>query len=1250
MKTFFKRLISFFFSVIFAFSFISIKGVLPVAYAATAGHTQEEAVAYTNSLVFAGNKLDYDRNGAWCIDLIHYYYNYLGHNNPSGNANTYDTNALPAGWIRVYSNPQPGDIYQTDAGYYGHVAVVTEIRGSNIVVVQQSGNTAPFASVVAASSATCYIRPDFLTIKNIQSENARTLYTKVDNALVREGPGKKYPVKRTIPAKGTEVKVTDYTYNEYNHLWFKTTDCGWIYSERVCKPKTYTVKYNTNGSATIIPSQIKKENQTIKLTSIAPVRPGYIFLGWNEKQNADTGAYKSGADFSKNKSVTLYAIWRKSATSISLSTSFIAPILNINSQKQKTVNISLAGYIPSGAKLVAKFEKANTGSAAFTSINKNFDLNPFSDYAKASVTITPSAECQQNIYISLVYNNTNLAIASVYMVACNQYTVSFDANSGTNAPGSVTKFSNDSILLPTGIPEKTVNGKSYTFMGWSKDRNATVGEYGPGDIYKENGNKKLYAVWCEDYGVTWRIENGDTLVIDGLGDMACYGPEKAPWYNLRNSIINIKIRGKVMSIGSYAFYKTAVMLVSIESEGFHSISNNAFENCRGLKEIRMPHNVRIGNSAFKNCSALTGFDWSVVKSGRKAVAITASEDFLPSIGSNAFEGCESLETINIPNNVSEIGAGAFQGCKSLKEIELPESVNTVEDLTFFGCESLEDIEIPNTVTEIGAGAFQSCAELTEIEIPDSVTEIGSQSFSGCTSLEKVEIPENVELIGDSVFSNCTSLKEVDLPESISSLGDGMFSGCSSIKEIDIPELVDRLGSGTFLGCTSLGIITIPDGVQTIESSTFFGCSSLKEITIPETTGVIDDYAFCGCSSLEIVDFGTQVTSIGNAAFAECRSLKIAVLPDCVSEIGEAAFLNCSRIEKVYLGASGIKIGNEAFCGCTSLSDISLPEGTSEIGDNVFKGSSCTVTCFKTSPVYEKVSQSLSNVETIVPVENISFTKEEINLAQGETVTLNVKTDPVDATNKNYKLINCSPDIIEITENGKVTVLASGDALVNAVSEDGKKIAECTINCSVPVKRIKIIHDYDTLPIGTSIPLITEFTPANPTNINTRWSSSNKKVATVDENGLLVTKATGKTTITVTSVDGGYTDTFVIKVAEPDYSDETLRFPTVSIKNYKGNETRNIDYGTTIKISAVVKNDFDGLIVKWYKNGKPTVTGQSFTMEKAKKDFTLQAVITDEFGNIYSKSEIENIKVKNDFFTIIIAFFRELIRRSPSIEQ
>lgn len=96
------------------------------ALAATNGHTANEAIGWVQSQV--GKALDYDGvYGAQCVDLIKYYYAYLGcASYARGNGSDYATNALPSGWTRLKgAQPRLGDILVYTGGYnnYGHVAI-----------------------------------------------------------------------------------------------------------------------------------------------------------------------------------------------------------------------------------------------------------------------------------------------------------------------------------------------------------------------------------------------------------------------------------------------------------------------------------------------------------------------------------------------------------------------------------------------------------------------------------------------------------------------------------------------------------------------------------------------------------------------------------------------------------------------------------------------------------------------------------------------------------------------------------------------------------------------------------------------------------------------------------------------------------------------------------------------------------------------------------------------------------------------
>ena len=62
------------------------------------------------------------------------------------------------------------------------------------------------------------------------------------------------------------------------------------------------------------------------------------------------------------------------------------------------------------------------------------------------------------------------------------------------------------------------------------------------------------------------------------------------------------------------------------------------------------------------------------------------------------------------------------------------SVINIDSEAFDGCSSLTSVSIPENVTSIGSDSFSNCTSLTSVSIPESVTSIGSGSFSNCTSL------------------------------------------------------------------------------------------------------------------------------------------------------------------------------------------------------------------------------------------------------------------------------------------------------------------------------------------------------------------------------------------------------------------------------------------------------------------------------------------------------------------------------------
>ena len=145
-------------------------------------------------------------------------------------------------------------------------------------------------------------------------------------------------------------------------------------------------------------------------------------------------------------------------------------------------------------------------------------------------------------------------------------------------------------------------------------------------------------------------------------------------------------------------------------------------------------------------------------SGRRLIIPSVhNEKAVTAIGSYAFDNCDSLETVILPNSITDIESSAFSGCTNLKSIVIPEGVISIGSSAFSGCGNLKSITIPNSVKIIGSDAFGKCDGLTSVTIPAGVTRIDSFAFSECTNLQSITIPESSTFIGMYAFYKCGSL-------------------------------------------------------------------------------------------------------------------------------------------------------------------------------------------------------------------------------------------------------------------------------------------------------------------------------------------------------------------------------------------------------------------------------------------------------------------------------------------------------------
>ena len=91
--------------------------------------------------------------------------------------------------------------------------------------------------------------------------------------------------------------------------------CAWVKTSDLTQ--TYTVAYNANGGTGAPAKQTKTHAKDLTLSTAAPTRTGYTFVGWSTSKTATSATYLAGSVYTKDASVTLYAVWRKKTFEIS---------------------------------------------------------------------------------------------------------------------------------------------------------------------------------------------------------------------------------------------------------------------------------------------------------------------------------------------------------------------------------------------------------------------------------------------------------------------------------------------------------------------------------------------------------------------------------------------------------------------------------------------------------------------------------------------------------------------------------------------------------------------------------------------------------------------------------------------------------------------------------------------------------------------------------------------------------------------
>lgn len=308
------------------------------------------------------------------------------------------------------------------------------------------------------------------------------------------------------------------------------------------------------------------------------------------------------------------------------------------------------------------------------------------------------------------------------------------------------------------------------------------------------------------------------------------------------------------------------------------------------------------------------------------------------IADRAFYNCKILKEVILPSNLKEIGQYAFSDCVALTNISVPEGVSVLQEGTFYGCYKMSGVTLPSTLTYIGDSCFMRCNALTHIDLPQGLLEIDYNAFSNCSNLTSLTIPDSVNNINSGAFANCSNLTSLTIPDSVTYINSSTFANCSNLTSLTIPDSVTYIGSNAFAYCGNVKSITIGSGT-TLDSSAFREISINYDDIHWEGHDALELRSY-GVTIADIVKnpegyeiFQNRVIGCWKGSY----NITQVNLPNTVTAINDNVFKNCNRMQTLNMAEGLESIGVEAFSNCTALSSITIPSTVTYIGENAFKG-------------------------------------------------------------------------------------------------------------------------------------------------------------------------------------------------------------------------------------------------------------------------------------------------------------------------
>jgi uncharacterized repeat protein (TIGR02543 family) len=274
----------------------------------------------------------------------------------------------------------------------------------------------------------------------------------------------------SAPADPTK---TGYTFAGWNPTIPTTMPLGGTSLTAQWTINSYTVTFDANTGSGSMASETRPYNTLTALTINSFTKTGYSFRGWNAQANGGGTPYADGATYPFTANTTLYAQWSINSYTVTFDANTGSGSMASETEPYNTPSaLTLNSFTKTGYSFSGWNTQANGGGAAYA------------DGAAYPFTANTTLYAQWSI---------------------NNYTVTFDANTGSGSMASETEPNNTATALTLNSFTKT----GYSFSGWNAQANGGGTAYADGATYPFTANTTLYAQWSiNSYTVTFDANTG----------------------------------------------------------------------------------------------------------------------------------------------------------------------------------------------------------------------------------------------------------------------------------------------------------------------------------------------------------------------------------------------------------------------------------------------------------------------------------------------------------------------------------------------------------------------------------------------------------------------------------------------------------------------------------------------------------------------------------------------------------------------